>query len=69
MSPRRHKAMHLALLLAFICLSFMDAEANAGKLLQKDILEPDAIDDVINDVDGLQKSGKGGNEFTQHVLK
>lgn len=66
--PKPRVLAQVLLLLAALCIGVRQIEAH--KIRHKDLIEPDAIDEVINDVD-LQSSGKvaGGNEFTQHVLK
>ena len=51
------------------CIAFVYVLANCCHALQlRDIIEPDVIDDFINDVDISAKNDKGANEFTEQVL-
>ena len=54
---KAHKILALLFLLTYSCSSALQL---------RDIIEPDVIDDVINDVD---TTGKGSNEFTENVLR
>lgn len=53
------------LIVSVICLALLKQNCINGALTN-DIIEPDAIDEIINDYD-IQ--GKAGNEFVQSVLK
>ena len=48
-----------------MCLALLKQNCINGAFTN-DIIEPDAIDEIINDYD---VQGKAGNEFVQSVLK